>query len=202
MNSPPEADTAQFVSRARDGDRAALAELIGRHVPQLLAYVRLRAGAAVLAKESLHDVVQSACREALADLDTFRYQGEAQFRGWLFTHALHKLQNKARDLHAQRRDVARERAIDADEGLSHAFATLCTPSRELMGREALAAFERAFTSLPDDQREAILQRRVLGLDYDEIAKQLGKSEGAVRNLVYRGVARLAELTRSDGPSPA
>jgi DNA-directed RNA polymerase specialized sigma24 family protein len=41
----------------------------------------------------------------------------------------------------------------------------------------------------------VLLRRVLGLDYAEIGRKLDKSEGAVRNLVYRGVARLAELTR-------
>lgn len=184
-----------IVARASGGDPAAVAELIGQHVPQLMAYVRMRAGEALRARESIADLVQSACREALADLGSFQYRGEAQFRAWLFTHALHKMQNRARDHRAQRRDMRREQAIDGDPGLEHAFATLCTPTRELMGREALAAFERAFAELPEEQRDAVLLRRVLGLDYAEIGRKLDKSEGAVRNLVYRGVARLAELTR-------
>lgn len=189
-------DSDDLVARTQRGDRAAAEQLLVQHLPALLAYVRLQVGPLVRGKESLSDVVQSVCREVLADLPAFRYEGDVQFRHWLFTHALHKIQNKHRLYRAARRDAGREVAEPADDdGLQQAYATLCTPSRHAVGREALAAFERAFASLPADHREAVLLRRVVGLEYAEIAKKLGKSEGAVRNLVYRGVARLAALTR-------
>jgi len=187
----------ELVERTRRGDEAAIGELLAQHLPSLLTYVRLEAGPLVRGKESVHDVVQSVCREVLADLPTFRYQGTAQFRHWLFTHALHKIQNKHRLYRAGRRDAAREVGEPTDGALADAYRTLCTPSRHAVAREELAGFERAFAELPDDYREAILLRRVVGLDYAEIAAKLGKTEGAVRNLVYRGIARLAALTRDE-----
>jgi RNA polymerase sigma-70 factor (ECF subfamily) len=194
VSTPEEQD---LVERARAGDRDAVAALIAGHLPSLVAYVRLEAGPLVRGRESVADVVQSACREALADLGGFRYQGTAQLRHWLCKHALHKIQNKHRGYRAARRNVEREAGAADDEALAMAHATLCTPSRHAIGREDLAAFERAFAALPREQAEAVLLRRVVGLGYPEIAQRLGKSEGAARNLVYRGVARLAASTRTD-----
>ncbi|MEZ5964662.1 MAG: sigma-70 family RNA polymerase sigma factor [Planctomycetota bacterium] len=186
----------QLIARVRAGEAGAAGELLGLHLSSLLAYVRLKAGRLVRSKESMSDVVQSVCREVLADLPRFRYQGTAQFRHWLFTHALHKIQNKNRHYRAVRRAAEREVDLEADDReLEQAYATLCTPSRHAVGREDLVAFERAFAALPDEYREAVLLRRVVGMDYPAIAAQLGKSEGAVRNLVYRGIARLAVQSR-------
>jgi RNA polymerase sigma-70 factor (ECF subfamily) len=182
------------LDRAARGDEAALHALLVRHLPSLHAYVRLKAGPLVRGKESIQDVVQSVCREVLADAGHFEYRGEAEFRHWLFTQALHKIHNKHRHFIAGRRAAARE--VDAGEdGLALAYASVCSPSEHAMGREALATFEAAFARLPEDQREAVLLRRLVGLDYAAIAKHIGKSEGAARNLVYRGVARLAQLTQ-------
>tara|TARA_R110002096_G_scaffold213723_3_gene401216 strand:+ start:249 stop:509 length:261 start_codon:yes stop_codon:yes gene_type:complete len=75
------------------------------------------------------------------------------------------------------------------------YATLCTPSRHAAGREDLDRFEQAFDQLPDDYREAITLKRIVGLDYAEIAKVMGRAEGAVRNLVYRGLGRLSALLK-------
>ncbi len=187
-----------LIARAREGDQHAIADLLTKHLSSLRAFVRLKAGALVRRKEGDDDVVQSVCREVLADLPRFRFTGEAEFRHWLFTHALHKVHNKHRHHRAGRRDVAREVAAasgDDSDGLQHAYATLCTPSRHAVAREDLAAFEAAFANLAEDRREAILLRRVVGLDYAAIAEKLGKTEGAVRNLVYRGIAEIAMRTR-------
>jgi RNA polymerase sigma factor (sigma-70 family) len=57
--------------------------------------------------------------------------------------------------------------------------------------------EAAFDELPEDYREAITLHKLCGLSHAEIAERLGRSEGAVRNLVYRGISRLALLVDSD-----
>jgi RNA polymerase sigma-70 factor (ECF subfamily) len=160
-----------------------------------MAYVRLQAGAAVRAKDSLSDLAQSVCVEVLRDAKGFVYRGEAQFRQWLFVQVVHKIQNRHRHHRAAIRDVRREvgpqpAGSDADV-VAPCYATLCTPSVVAMGREQVAALEAAFAELPPEQRQAVLMRRLAGLGYAEIAAELGKSEGAVRNLVYRGVAQLA-----------
>ncbi|MCA8977936.1 MAG: sigma-70 family RNA polymerase sigma factor [Planctomycetes bacterium] len=197
-------DPDSLLLRARHGEAEALGELLVRSLPQLEAYLRLQAGAAVRLKESLSDLVQSVCGEVLADLPKFEFRGEGQFRHWLCKHALHKVINKREFYGAQKRDMAREvpqrRVVDSSDGTNSVlqfYGTLCTPSRVASGREQLARFEAAFDKLEPDYREAISLQRIVGLDYAEIAEAMGRSEGAVRNLVYRGLSRLAKLL-SDG----
>jgi RNA polymerase sigma-70 factor (ECF subfamily) len=51
----------------------------------------------------------------------------------------------------------------------------------------------ALDSLPDDQREALRLRYLIGLPSKEIAQKLGKSDGAVRVMLSRGLSRLQQL---------
>lgn len=190
--------SATLISRAAAGDRTALGELLVRNLGPLEAYLRLQAGAVLRGKESLSDLVQSVCAQVVGDLDTFEFRGEPQFRHWLCKQALHKLINKREYYGAQKRDVAREvhqapvgDSENAHDPVLQCYATLCTPSRCASGREQLQRFEAAFDELPDDYREAITLQRLVGLDYPEIAAAMERSEGAVRNLVYRGLARLS-----------
>lgn len=198
--SPPSSPDPSLLTRAAAGDQEALGALLVQHLPRLEAYLRLQAGPAIRGKESVSDLVQSVCGEVLRDLPQFEFRGETQFRHWLCKHALHKLINKRVFYGAQKRDLKREVA-PAGRGDSEAhndsvlecYATLCTPSRHAAGREELRRFETAFDQLPQDYREAITLRRIVGLDYPEIAQAMDRSEGAVRNLVHRGLARLSAL---------
>lgn len=186
--------TEDLIDRAKDRDRRALEELLVRNLSGLEGYLRLRMGPVLRSKESGADLVQSVCREVLRDLSTFEFRGEAAFRHWLYTRARHKLLHKRRDLSAQQRDVEREQPFAGDSrdaALLSAYRGVCTPSADLAAREAVARIEAAFDALPDDHKEAITLHRLVGLGHKEIAEQLGRSEGAVRNLVYRGLARLA-----------
>ncbi|MEZ6038152.1 MAG: sigma-70 family RNA polymerase sigma factor [Planctomycetota bacterium] len=188
--------------RAAAGDTEALQQLLVQCLPQLEAYLRVQVGPALRAKESISDLVQSVCGEVLQDLAHFDFRGEAQFRHWLCKHALHKVINKREFYGAAKRDLRREvspamRAaadtVGQPESVLTCYATLCTPSRHAAGREEVERFERALDQLPEDYREAILLRRVIGLDYPEIAAAMERSEGATRNLVHRGLARLSAL---------
>lgn len=195
MSAPSEDES--LVQRALGGDKRAVESLLVRSLPRLEAMVRLTTGAAVLGRESVADVVQSVCAEVVADLADFEFLSEAAFRSWLATHVRHKVIDKARYHSAQRRDLRRESdegqadTTNDEESVVDIYKSLCTPSRVMAGREALERFEAAFALLPDEQREAITLYRIVGLPYATIAESMGKSEGAVRNMVYRGLARLA-----------
>lgn len=184
-------DTRDALRRASQGDRAAIDELLQRHLPALRVFVRLQAGAKLRLRESCSDLVNSTCRELLENLDGFEYQGEAQFRHWLCTAALHKIHERARYHDAARRDVARE----ADVGLpvEQLYRTLLTPSRIAVARESIERLERAFDDLPADYREVILLCRVVGLTQDEVALRMGRSVDAVRNLLHRALAHVSWL---------
>lgn len=191
----------ETVSAAGAGDAQAFDSLFARNLPRLMAFVRARVGGVVAEKESVHDLVQSVCREAVEDLDRFDFRGEEAFRQWLFVRAVRKICNRYRWYQRARRDVGREKAADAsEEGVEEfvtAFATISTPSRHASAREQMELFEAALEQLPDAQREAIAMTRVAGLSYAEAAEALGRTEAAVRGLVMRGLARLSALLESN-----
>jgi RNA polymerase sigma-70 factor (ECF subfamily) len=55
----------------------------------------------------------------------------------------------------------------------------------------------ALDTLPEDQREALRLRYLVGLPSKEIAVKLGKSDGAVRVMLTRGLSRLQALMVDD-----
>lgn len=173
-------------------------DLLVRHLPGLRAFVRLRAGPAVRAREAQSDLVQSTCREVLERIGDFRQGGESGFRHWLYTTALRKILDK-HDFHtAQKRDVARENAgADVEDrpgadllAVYHRFAS---PSRNAIAAEELERVEAAFGELPEDYREVVLLSRVVGLSRSEVAQAMGRSEASVRNLLFRALAQLSRL---------
>jgi RNA polymerase sigma-70 factor (ECF subfamily) len=175
-----------------------LQALLVRHLPAVEGYLRLRMGPLLRAKESAADLAQSVAAGAMAALAQFEYRGEAAFRQWLFARAQHKLQEHARHFQQARRDALREQPVGDESRLPllESFRQLATPSRELAIAESIAAIERAFDALPAEWQEAIALHRLGGLSHAQVAAQMGKSEGAVRNLVYRGLSRLGiELDR-------
>lgn len=183
-------DHQRLLQQTRSGDPEALEQMLARYLPRMRAFVRARAGARLRQLESCSDLVQSACRDVLAALPAFEFRGEAEFRSFLFRAAWRKIVDHARWHDAQARDANRRQTLgDADDDVS--LASVLTPSRDLQGREELQAVEAALDRLPDDYREAVVLRRIVGLSYAEIAEELGRSEGAVRNLVSRGLARLS-----------
>ena len=193
-------DFKQTLIAAANKDERALESLLVENLPALEMFVRLKAGRALRAKESFSDLVQTVCLDVMRDIDEFEYQGEGAFRNWLFQRALHKILNKHRFYSSKKRDPGREVALDdesredrgdSQEALARAYLKICSPSQAAMGHEALHDFERAFQKLPDDYREAITLNKIVGLEYPQIAESMERSEGAVRNLVYRGLARLS-----------
>jgi RNA polymerase sigma-70 factor (ECF subfamily) len=197
----PANDTRALVEAAARQDRSAIQQLLVRHLPGLEAFVRLRMGPGLRQKATPPDLVQSVCREVLEDLTGFEFRGEAPFRHWLFTRAENKLKEKHRYHAAEMRSRSREETLPDGSTFLPAYRTLCTPSREVEVREAVARIEAAFDQLPDDYREAITLHKLCGLSHAEIAERLERSEGAVRNLVYRGISRLALLVDGGDPRP-
>ena len=182
-------DFRRTLTAARDGDRAAFETLFSRNMGALRAFVRARVGGLVGARESVDDLVQSVCREALRDMDAFEYRGEQAFRRWLYLHATRKILHRHAHLTRDKRDVRRE-VQNLDELLGH-YGTVCTPSRHAAAREEVERIERLLDALPEDQRDAVTMSRMLEMPTADIAAALGRSESAVRGLVARGLAQLS-----------
>jgi RNA polymerase sigma-70 factor (ECF subfamily) len=201
MTSPAGAPTAALLESASQGDDIAVDVLLERFLPGLEAFIRLRQGKLLRAKESAADLVQSVCREILQHMDRYQYRGEAQFRHWLYSTAMRKISNKYEYYRAERRDAAREisppamgaNSSTAEPILLQQYASVCTPSRLAVAHEEMARIEAAFERLPEDQREIILMSRMIGLSHKEIAEALGTTDGNVRVRLSRALAKLAGL---------
>jgi RNA polymerase sigma-70 factor (ECF subfamily) len=68
------------------------------------------------------------------------------------------------------------------------------------GRDELARILEGVKELPDDRREALIMRFALGMDNREIARAMGKTDGATKVLLHRAIKQLEEIvaTRNGG----
>jgi RNA polymerase sigma-70 factor, ECF subfamily len=65
------------------------------------------------------------------------------------------------------------------------------------GREELQAVLSGVARLPDDRREALIMRFALGMDNKEIARTLGRSEGATKVLIHRAIRQLEDRLKEE-----
>jgi RNA polymerase sigma-70 factor (ECF subfamily) len=65
-------------------------------------------------------------------------------------------------------------------------------------REEVQAVLAGVAGLPQDRREALIMRFAIGMDNREIARALGRSEGATKVLIHRAIRQLEERLKEDG----
>ena len=65
------------------------------------------------------------------------------------------------------------------------------------GREELQHVLEGVAGLADDRREALIMRFALGMDNREIARALGRSEGATKVLIHRAIKQLEERLKEE-----
>ena len=68
--------------------------------------------------------------------------------------------------------------------------SFCDPGRQLEIRELLDTLEEVLKGLPADQRRVVELRDLEGMDYREIADQLGIPVGTVRSRLNRARSRM------------
>jgi RNA polymerase sigma-70 factor (ECF subfamily) len=108
--------------------------------------------------------------------------GASTFRVWLFQIARNVVANVRRG--RRRRPEA---PLEAAANVAATHDVEGEAARRLEGDAAWAAVDR----LPDDRRRALTLRFVEEMSTAEIAGVLGRSEGAVRVLIHRGLRAVA-----------
>jgi RNA polymerase sigma-70 factor, ECF subfamily len=89
------------------------------------------------------------------------------------------------------RDRARRPQSPLDEGAPIAAAH--TTEELVAGRDELKRVLEGVELLPDDRREALIMRFALGMDNREIARALGRTDGATKVLIHRAIKQLESL---------
>jgi RNA polymerase sigma-70 factor (ECF subfamily) len=162
----------------------------------LLLLGRLQLAPAIAAKVDLSGVVQQTLWEAGRAAAPV---GDDEERlAWLRTLLANNLRDEIRKLTAARRDVRREREIEAALGASS--ARLCgwlasrdsSPSTKAIRAEELNRLAKAVAALPDDQRLAIELHHLKNESLAEVSRQLRRSKEATASLLYRALKKLRQ----------
>ena len=135
------------------------------------------------------DATERTFLSALSGLSGFEERARPEdgpdastFRIWLF--------QIARNVVAERRR-GRRRRPEAPLDLAAALTDSVDVEGTVVHRETVATAWRAVANLSGDRRRAIVLRFVHEMSTPEIAAILGRSEGAVRVLIHRGLRRVA-----------
>jgi len=170
------ANVDQMLALARSGDEAGFRQLWRSLQPRLLRYLY------VLGCDDPDDVASETWLQVVRDLQTFSGD-EEDFRRWLFTVG----RNRAVD--AARARTRRRASLVAD-GLDRLADGQLVEDQVLDGMSARKAVAM-LAGLSQDQAEAVALRVIAGLDTPAVAAILGKSPGAVRVALHRGLRALA-----------
>jgi RNA polymerase sigma-70 factor, ECF subfamily len=180
-----------LIDRAKAGDRDALEELARRYHQPLLRFLHGRLGRPARRVRETQDLPAEILMRAIRGLTGFEYRGPGSF--WLYLRTIafrYLIEVQRRQGEARVEDLlSGSRGDPADERAA--------PLEEVVGRENLAAYERALQALEPRERQAVVSRLELKLSYQAIAAELHfPSDAAARMAIKRAMGKMAkEMTR-------
>jgi len=171
-------DEQALVRRTQDGDKDAFAELYEAYFDRVYRYVVVRIGN----RAEAEDMTQQVFVKAYKSIPSFKWKG-APFSAWLFRIA----HNLVVDFH---RKESRRPTVPLEESLVASEDDLQkTVERQLDVERVMQAARR----LTAAQREVISLRFAGGLAIAEVARAMGRSEGAVKALQHSAIASLRRI---------
>jgi len=160
-----EIDDRALVTRARRGDRDAMAELLGRHRRLVCSIAKRVTGGG----PHLDDVIQEALVAALEGLPRFR--GDSKVSTWL----------AAVTARTATKWVERQARGEAPTGPGETAADV---GHQVELRDRAARLSEAVDRLPADQRAVVCLRHMEGLSVREVADARGIPEGTVKSRLH------------------
>ena len=173
-----EAEERRLVAVAQQ-DRARFADLYDRYFEVVYAYVARRMPDRV----TTEDVTSEVFKKALASLPRFKWTG-APFGAWLLRIASNLMADRAK--HAARERTMNNLAV----GSAHSNRASRPQEKDLEEAERRALLFRKVNELPGEQQRVLLMRFAEERSIREIAGELGKSEGAIKQLQFRALKNL------------
>jgi RNA polymerase sigma-70 factor, ECF subfamily len=175
VDAPPNGPLAPLVVAAQVGCATSFERLYHQLAGQVASYLRWHRASD---PDGLTNDVFAQVHRNLGGFEG----DEHGFRSWLFTIAHHRMID-------DRRRASRQPRFQGDAGVDESRG--CGDVEE----DAFAAMSRdqvedLLAALSPDQREVVLLRIVADLSVEEVARTLGKSEGAIKALQHRAIGAL------------
>jgi RNA polymerase sigma-70 factor (ECF subfamily) len=196
----PSADFSRWLAQARGGSPEALGRVLEESRQYLLLIANEELPVDLRAKMGASDLVQETFLRAQAHLGQFRGKTCEELFVWLRRILLNYLANCARHYReTAKRQLNREYAL-TDTPLGQLMGVLASaeesPSAQLAAQEEADEVDRALAQLPEHYRQVIYWRNRDDLPFEEIGRQLGRSEEAARKLWVRAIEQLQQLLES------
>ncbi len=164
----------------------AFEDLYRSHLRDVYSYAYYRVGNT----HDAEDLTEQTFLQAYRHFDRARRESDGRpLRPWLIRIAHNLASNYYRD-----RSRRPQTSLDGAEPLAARHGTEAIAE----GREELRQVLAGVQHLPDDRREALIMRFALGMDNREIARALGRSDGATKVLIHRAIKQLQEEIGEDG----
>jgi RNA polymerase sigma-70 factor (ECF subfamily) len=156
----------------------AFTELYRAHLRDVFSYAYYRIGN----HHDAEDLTEQTFLQAYRHFERARRESNGRpLRPWLIRIAHNLAANYYRDRSRRPQTQLEDAAV-----LSDARRT----DELVEGREELGQVLEGVSRLPDDRREALIMRFALDMDNREIARALGRSEGATKVLIHRAIRQL------------
>ncbi len=165
---------------------AEFSDLYRAHLRDVYSYAYYRIGN----HHDAEDLTEQTFLQAYRHFERAQRESHGRpLRPWLIRIA----HNLAANLY---RDRARKPATPIDE--STTLIAPHTTEQLVEGREQLTRVLGGVGRLPEDRREALIMRFALGMDNREIARALGRSDGATKVLIHRAIKQLEGFVSDSG----
>ena len=162
---------------------AAFTELYRAHLRDVYSYSYYRVGN----HHDAEDLTEQTFLQAYRHFERAQRESRGRpLRPWLIRIAHNLAANYYRD-----RSRRPQTSID-DAG---ALPELHTTESLVEDREDLKRILEGVQQLPDDRREALIMRFALGMDNREIARALGRTDGATKVLLHRAIRQLEDIVQ-------
>ena len=165
---------------------AEFTDLYRAHLRDVYSYAYYRVGN----HHDAEDLTEQTFLQAYRHFERAQRESDGRpLRPWLIRIA----HNLAANLY---RDRSRKPQAPIDD--TTPVAALHTTEELVEGRDELTRILEGVNQLPDDRREALIMRFALGMDNREIARALGRSDGATKVLIHRAIKQLEQIVTTTG----
>jgi len=202
MSPSASKDIDRLFASARAGSRSGLGHLLTIYTNYLKLLVTAQLDTRLKTRVSPSDIVQEAFFEAHRDFSQFRGESTAEFVAWLRRIVVNNiLRVVEQHVRAEKRDIRREVSLEEvgrklEQSTVRLDALLAahvdTPSACAVQREREIMLADALAGLEPDYRDVIVLRHIEALSFEDVAKRMQRSSGAVRMLWLRALKRLRE----------
>jgi len=175
-------DEEILVRQAVQGDQEAFAQLYEEYFDRIFRYVAVRIGD----KAEAEDMTQQVFLKAIKSISSFKWKG-APFSAWLFRIAHNQLVDNLRKKKKQPATLFDETLVSGGSN----------PQFLAERKVEIEQLQLATRQLTDAQREVISLRFAGELSVAEVAKIMGKSEGAVKSLQHSAIVALRRILLVD-----